>query len=40
MRIVIGGEKFTVTQDRLQTVELLLASYEIAVHKNQELMEV
>jgi DNA-binding response OmpR family regulator len=40
MRIVIGGEKFTVTQDRLQAVELLLASYEIAVHKNRELMEV
>jgi two-component system cell cycle response regulator len=39
MRIVIGGEKFTVTQDRLQTVELLLSSYEIAVCKNQELTE-
>jgi DNA-binding response OmpR family regulator len=40
MRIAIGGEKFTVTQDRLQTVELLLSSYEIAVRKNQQLAEV
>jgi DNA-binding response OmpR family regulator len=39
MRISIGGEKFTVTQDRLQTVELLLSSYEIAVRKNQQLTE-
>ena len=37
LRITVGGQKHIVTADRLQTIGLLLSSYEIAVQKNEEL---
>jgi DNA-binding response OmpR family regulator/signal transduction histidine kinase len=37
VEIVFGGKKFFITSDRLQILNLLLSTYEAAVHKNQEL---
>jgi DNA-binding response OmpR family regulator len=39
LQIRVGGKKHTVTAERLQAVELLLSSYEIAVQKNEELAQ-
>lgn len=35
--IVFAGRKFFITSDRLQILNLLLSTYEAAVHKNKEL---
>jgi signal transduction histidine kinase len=35
--IVFAGRKFFITSDRLQILNLLLSTYESAVHKNKEL---
>jgi DNA-binding response OmpR family regulator len=35
IHVSIGGRKHFVTNERLQTIDLLLSAYEIAMHKNQ-----
>jgi len=37
VEVVFAGRKFFITSDRLQILNLLLSTYEAAVHKNQEL---
>lgn len=37
IHISIGGRKHFVTNERLQTIDLLLSSYEIAIQRNDEL---
>ena len=37
VEIVFAGRKFFITSDRLQILNLLLSTYEAAVHKNKEL---
>lgn len=37
IRVSIGGRKHFVTNERLQTIDLLLSAYEIAIQKNKEL---
>ncbi len=37
MEIYFAGRKHFITSDRMQIVDLLLATYEAAVHKNREL---
>lgn len=37
LEIFFGGRKFFITSDRLQILNLLLSTYEAAVHKNREL---
>ncbi len=37
VEIMFAGRKFFITSDRLQILNLLLSTYEAAVHKNQEL---
>ena len=37
IRVSIGGRKHFVTNERLQTIDLLLSAYEIAMFKNREL---
>ena len=40
IRLSIGGKKHFVTPERLQVIDMLLSSYEIAVQKESELREV
>jgi len=40
VEIVFAGNKYFITSDRLQILNLLLSTYETAVHKNRELIEV
>jgi two-component system cell cycle response regulator len=40
IRVSISGKKYFVTRERLQTIDLLLASFETATQKNQELLQV
>lgn len=40
LEIVVGGEKYSITPERQQMVDLLIATYETAVHKNHELLRV
>ncbi len=37
VEVVFAGRKFFITSDRLQILNLLLSTYEAAVHKNHEL---
>jgi PAS domain S-box-containing protein len=38
--IVLNGEKYSITPERQQMVDLLISTYEAAVHKNRELLRV
>jgi len=38
--VVLGGEKYSITPERQQIVDLLISTYELAVQKNLELMRV
>jgi signal transduction histidine kinase len=40
IEIVVGGTKYSVTPERQQMVDLLISTYEAAVHKNLELLRV
>jgi signal transduction histidine kinase len=37
LEIVFGGQKHLITADRLQILNLLLSTYEAAIHRNREL---
>ena len=37
--IIFAGQKFSLTSDRIQTIDLLLSTYETAVQKNIELRQ-
>lgn len=39
VEIVLAGEKFFIKSDRIQILNLLLSSYEAAIHKNDELIK-
>jgi DNA-binding response OmpR family regulator/anti-sigma regulatory factor (Ser/Thr protein kinase) len=39
LEIVFGGQRHFITADRLQILNLLLSTYEAAMHRNQELSE-
>lgn len=40
VEIIFSGEKYFITPERQQIVDLLISTYELAVHKNLELMRV
>ncbi|MGI9166778.1 MAG: PAS domain S-box protein [Pyrinomonadaceae bacterium] len=40
LEIVFGGENYSITPERQQMVDLLISTYETAVHKNHELLRV
>ncbi len=40
LEIVFGGEKYSITPERQQMVDLLISTYETAVHKNHKLLRV
>lgn len=40
LEIVLGGQKYSITPDRQQIVDLLISTYESAVQKNHELLRV
>lgn len=40
VEVILGGEKYSITQERQQIVDLLISTYETAVQKNIELQEV
>ncbi len=39
MEIVFGGERYVITSERQQILDLLLSTYETAVEKNQDLVK-
>ncbi|MBI4535504.1 MAG: response regulator [Ignavibacteriae bacterium] len=40
VEIFFAGQKHAITSDRLQILDLLISTYETAVHKNRELLKV
>ncbi len=40
LEFVFDGEKYSITPERQQMVDLLISTYETAVHKNHELLRV
>lgn len=40
MAIVFGGKKYFINSDRMQIIDLLLSTYENAIQKNKELIDV
>jgi len=40
VEIFFGGQKYYITSDRLQIIDLLFSTYEVVAHKNKELERV
>jgi C4-dicarboxylate-specific signal transduction histidine kinase len=40
VEVMFGGQRYAITSDRLQILNLLISTYESAVSKNKELEQV